>query len=270
MEADSGIVEQNTITVSVKDLSEDDQKRLEAQNSRIVSDFVAGKLETESRKNWDLFYKRNQTKFFKDRNWTTREFEELIESSTTNRRMLEVGCGVGNLVYPLLENPACSNLFIYACDFSARAVEYVKANPCYDESQMKAFQCDITELEQLRPIEEGSLDIITMVFVLSAIHPSKFAQVVSNLRRLLKPGGMILFRDYGRFDMAQLRFKSGSKIADNFYVRQDGTRYANLILFEGWSPDKAFLIISGVTSSQSNKLGPYSRIMDSQRRTTSM
>jgi hypothetical protein len=51
---------------------------LEKQNSRLVSEFRAVKLESEAKKSWDLFYKRNQTKFFKDRHWTTREFQELL------------------------------------------------------------------------------------------------------------------------------------------------------------------------------------------------
>ena len=43
----------------------------------LVSEFKQMKLEKEAQKNWDLFYKRNTTNFFKDRHWTTREFEEL-------------------------------------------------------------------------------------------------------------------------------------------------------------------------------------------------
>ena len=38
--------------------------------------------------------------------------------------LMESGCGVGNLFFPLLEE--IPNLLIHACDFSKRAVQFVK------------------------------------------------------------------------------------------------------------------------------------------------
>lgn len=48
-------------------LTEEMKEILEKQNSRMISDFKAQQLEAQAAKNWDLFYKRNETKFFKDR-----------------------------------------------------------------------------------------------------------------------------------------------------------------------------------------------------------
>lgn len=212
---------QEKTTEPVK-LNEQDQATLDKQNSRIVSSFKALEIEKNSKKHWDIFYKNNGNRFFKDRHWTTREFSELLGNSVQQKHILEIGCGVGNLIYPLLSDGL--NAIFYACDFSPRAIECLKSNPLYNSSLINAFTCDIVTDELIKKIPENSLDMVTAIFVLSAIHPDNHHTVISNINKLLKDGGLLLFRDYGIYDMAQLRFKPGHKIADNLYVRQDGTR----------------------------------------------
>ncbi|XP_068426030.1 tRNA N(3)-methylcytidine methyltransferase METTL6 [Clinocottus analis] len=210
--------------MSPRVLSQKELDRLSGERA-LVSDFKLMKLEKEAQKNWDLFYKRNTTNFFKDRHWTTREFEELKarrEFESQRLVLLEAGCGVGNCIFPLLEDDL--HIFAYACDFSPRAVEFVKQNPLYCPERCSAFQCDLTKDDLRENVPEGSVDVATLIFVLSAIHPDKMKLALQNISRVLKPGGIVLFRDYGLYDHAMLRFKAGSKLGENFYVRQDGTR----------------------------------------------
>ncbi|XP_034798540.1 tRNA N(3)-methylcytidine methyltransferase METTL2A [Pan paniscus] len=149
--------------------------------------------------------------------------DEFPGSSATYR-ILEVGCGVGNTVFPILQTNNDPGLFVYCCDFSSTAIELVQTNSEYDPSRCFAFVHDLCDEEKSYPVPKGSLDIIILIFVLSAIVPDKMQKAINRLSRLLKPGGMMLLRDYGRYDMAQLRFKKGQCLSGNFYVRGDGTR----------------------------------------------
>jgi len=73
-------------------------------------------------------------------------------------------------------------------------------------------------------MEPESVDIIILVFVMSALHPDEWGMAISNIYKMLKPGGLVVFRDYGRHDLTQLRFKGGRLLDDNFYIRGDKTR----------------------------------------------
>lgn len=219
-------LEYNTVYVGhvAKRLTPDEIERMESQNSRMISEFKANQLEKDAKKHWDLFYKRNDTRFFKDRHWTTREFKELLgnDNDKEDSALLEVGCGVGNFIYPLVEE-GIKFKKIFACDLSSKAVELTKKHSLYDEEKIKVWQTDVTTDNCFSEID-CPLHIATLIFVLSAIHPAKFHNVIQNLYNVLSHEGVVLFRDYGLYDMAQLRFKPGHKIDENFYMRQDGTR----------------------------------------------
>jgi methyltransferase-like protein 6 len=139
--------------------------------------------------------------------------------------VLEAGCGVGNTIFPLIKlNP---DKYCYVFDFSPSAIDILKRNPEYNEANVTAFVCDPTNQEVPTSIvADNSVDIAVMVFFLSAVDPDKMNAVLSHIYKTLKPGGVVIIRDYGMYDMTQMRFinKRGRKLGENFYMRADGTR----------------------------------------------
>ncbi|KAG8970657.1 hypothetical protein FRC05_000515 [Tulasnella sp. 425] len=179
---------------------------------------------------WDIFYKNNQNNFFKDRKWLQREFPQLESVTSADagpKTVFEVGCGAGNVVWPLISANKNPQLKIWACDFSKHAVRVVKSNPLYSNPPCGTVRSSVWDLSsQTLPegLEPESVDIAVMIFVLSALHPTEWAQAIANIFTLLKPGGFVVLRDYGRHDLTQLRFKEGRLLDENFYIRGDGTR----------------------------------------------
>ena len=229
----------------------------------VATDFWRRKYERDARKYWDTFYKQHGENFFKDRHWLAREWPEVFPlaaermssehvSETSRDRVedrigsaptyvvpvdrprafLEVGCGVGNTVFPIVElEPEAT---VYCCDFSARAIDLVKQRASTlaekDRGRVKAFVCDATCESLLDNVPAGSIDVATLVFALSAMSRERMSFCLRNLSTVMRDGqiGTICVRDYAAGDLAQERFEGKSagnqKISENFYVRSDGTR----------------------------------------------
>src|SRR5690554_5518803 len=51
----------------------------------------------------------------------------------------------------------------------------------------------------------GAMDCVLMVFALSAVQPDMHARVMGSAFELLRPGGLLCFRDYGLYDMTMVR-----------------------------------------------------------------
>lgn len=204
------------------------QEQIE-ESKRNEIDALISEIDTQQK--WDIFYKSHADKFFKDRRWILSELPEIIpymEGSRGPCRILEAGCGVGNAATQFVSANKGNNFHMYCCDISQNAINVLKTREFYrlNDNIVTAFQADLTkdiETKIRAEVQPQSLNLITLIFTLSSLRPDDMRETVKNLSLLLKPGGMIFFRDYARYDLTQLRFKGRSYLGENFYVRADGT-----------------------------------------------
>ncbi|KAF5739551.1 methyltransferase-like protein 6 [Tripterygium wilfordii] len=216
---------------------------------------------------WKLFHIRHSTgRFFKERRYLLKEFPELVSRGELST-LLEVGCGNGSTVLPILRGN--KEIIVYACDCSDEALE--KANKEIvdgtDAASFKhrfhPFHCDFSlhgfpkwlacdscqksflpkQYNSFSDVESenevlvnashswkesgcciGGVDFVTMIFTLSAVSPHRMPTAITECFSVLNPGGLLLFRDYGLYDMTMLRFEPHKRVGFREYMRSDGTR----------------------------------------------
>lgn len=213
-------------------------------------------LEDNSVEVWNKFHKRHgKHAFFKERRYLMKEFPDLL-SIDRALKVLEIGCGTGSSALPILRANEAAE--VYACDCSdsalRRAHDLVQSTiPASENRRFFPFRCDIsnqslpswlscstcTSSEQKvhddfqLELSKSSIDraffcidgvdIVTMIFTLSSIPPQQMQHVIEECFLVLKPGGFVLFRDYGLYDMTMQRFPAAQKVGERLYRRGDGT-----------------------------------------------
>lgn len=178
---------------------------------------------------WDIFHRRHSAaRFFKEKRYLSLEFPMLLSGNRHPGEpflhVAEVGCGCGSSLLPVLKsNPSA---VATAVDVSPTAIDLLleAATRCGIEShRIRAFVLDASSYE--RALIDVEADCALCIFALSALMPCDMATMLQHCHDALRRGGLLLFRDYGRYDMAQLRF-SGEQLVDPdalVYKRQDGT-----------------------------------------------
>ncbi|ROI15931.1 Methyltransferase-like protein [Anabarilius grahami] len=159
------------------------------------------KYDREAHKYWDRFYETHQSKFFRNRNWLFTEFPELLPQDTAGMCIPEQGQSSG----------------LDSCSESGNGEKH---QPCGSSTLTSDVDTFPGQHAAFRILEVGCGAGNSVFPIISSIRAQG---VVESLAGHLKQGGIVLFRDYGRYDLSQLRFKKGQCLSENFYTRQDGT-----------------------------------------------
>ncbi len=103
--------------------------------------------------------------------------------------VLELGCG-GGINLQFYDRSKVDKLT--GLDPSAELLDYTRS-----EAKALGFEMDILDgIGEAMPFEDNSFDTVLTTFTLCSVQDGK--QVLNEMRRVLKPGGKILFLEHGR------------------------------------------------------------------------
>ena len=88
---------------------------------------------------------------------------------------MDLGCGVGNAFFPLIEHFGMPPLRVQCCDFAKNAVKLVMENILYNADYISASTCDL--VNEPIPFPPQTAQFAVLIFVLSAISPENFKKV---------------------------------------------------------------------------------------------
>ena len=173
---------------------------------------------------WDSEYIKNPCKWNKE----TPYLPNLIK----NKSVLEIGVGNGKTLRSILRQKPKS---ITVIDISKEAIKISKS--LFKEKKVNFLKANIKNI----PFKEEEFNIIVCYYIFNNLKERERKKAVSEIYRVLKRGGKILFED---FEEGDFRKKEGKEIENNTIKKRNNiiqhffTKKEILLLFTKFSKVK--------------------------------
>jgi ubiquinone/menaquinone biosynthesis C-methylase UbiE len=153
---------------------------------------------------WDLEYKRNSSKWRRERH--------SIPNVLKDKIVLEIGVGNGkNLSEIINQKPK----IVSALDSSKEAILICKRN--FNQKNLKFVKRDIIN----SGFANGAFDVILCYYVLNNLLEKDRKLAVREMYRILRRGGILIFEDFMKGDLRQSK-SEGEVIEKNTLLKKNG------------------------------------------------
>lgn len=133
-------------------------------------------------------------------NWLD-DYEEEIEKCETP--IVDLGCGLGNNTFYLIEK----GKEVLACDYSKVAIETI-------QKEIPKAKTKLFDMTQKFPMEDNFTEIVIADLCLHYFDKKITKDIIREIKRILKPNGILLFRVNSINDVNYL--SDASTIAEDF------------------------------------------------------
>lgn len=224
------------------------------------SSFYFEKGKYYSLNSWDTIYKKGGKDYqYYDIAKPHRDINKVIKvfKKKKVKRILDLGCGAGRHVIYLAQK----GFNVWGVDIAGEGIKMTKK--LLKKHKLKA-NLEIIDIFKRLPYNDNFFDAIISIQTLQHGKLNQIKQAISEIERVLKPGGLLFVTLCGRYSKGKIRYcivKTAKKIAPRTYVPTIGNEaglthyvydkytlkkhYKNFKIIDLWKDDKDYYCFLG-------------------------
>ncbi|MBR9700638.1 class I SAM-dependent methyltransferase [Candidatus Woesearchaeota archaeon] len=164
---------------------------------------------------WDDIYKKDPKDYsYYDLGKPHKDLPKIVRRFKGVKNVLDIGCGSGR------------NFFYLTKHFQVEGIDIAKEGVRQIKKILPESRVKVGDIYNKLPYKTGVFDAIVGIQVLQHSTEPKIKKAISEIFRILKPGGWLFITVGGRISKGEVRYclvKTAKKMAPNTYVPTKGS-----------------------------------------------